>query len=142
MIVTRKMLVLTFVLCCLFLAGVATKVSAQQEEGYGQGQQQEGYGQDMMQQSPGDLEVSDAELDRVASAYIEISRIREDFQESLAEVTDPEEAQLMQEQAGEAMVEAVQDNGLDVQKYNQVMEAAQVDEQLREKLLTRLEQMQ
>lgn len=133
MIVSRKMLVLTFALCCLFLAGAASGVSAQQ---------QEEYGQDMMQQSPGALEVSEAELDRVASAYIEISRIREDFQESLAEVTDPEEAQLMQEQAGEAMVEAVQDNGLDVQKYNQVMEAAQVDEELREKLLSRLEQMQ
>ena len=133
MIFSKKMQLLTFALCCLFLAAAATGVNAQQ---------QEEYGQDMMQQSPESVDVSEAELDRVAGAYIEITNIRESFQESLAEVTDPEEAQLMQEQAGEAMVEAVQDNGLDVQKYNQIMEAAQVDEQLREKLMSRLEQMQ
>ena len=60
---------------------------------------------------------------------------------SLAGVEDPEAAQKMQEQAGNAMVEAVQDTGLDVQTYNEVMQAAQHDEELREKLLSRLEQM-
>ncbi len=134
MFLTRRIQLLTIVLCCLFLVAAAAVVNAEQAGGYEQ--------EMMMEQPPGTVDVSDAELDKVAGAYIQITEIRESFQESLAEVTDPEEAQLLQEQAGEAMVEAVQENGLDVQKYNQVMEAAQADEELREKLLTRLNQMQ
>ncbi len=133
MIFSKKMQFLTSALCCLFFMAAAFSVYAQQEEGYDQ---------QMMQQPPGSVEVTDAELDKVAQAYIKITEIREDFQKSLAEVTDPEEAQQLQEEAGGAMVEAVQETGLDVQKYNEVMEAAQVDEELREKLLSRLEQMQ
>ena len=116
----------------LFLA-MAAVAHAQAE--YGQQQ-------DMMQQPGADIEVSDAQLDKVAMAYLEITEIREGFQESLAGVSDPEKAQQMQEQAGQEMVQAVENNGLDVQTYNQVMEAAQVDEQLREQLMTRMEQMQ
>lgn len=104
---------------------------------------QDGYeGQNMMQQPAGSIEVSDADLDKAANAYMEIAEIRESFQENLAGVSDPEKAQELQEQAGEAMVAAVQNNGLDVQAYNQIMEAAQVDEDLRNKLLSRLEQEQ
>lgn len=116
----------------LILAGAVSGVQAQ--EGY--------YEEEMMQQPDAGIEVSDAELDKVAQAYIDISEIRENFQESLVEVSDPEMAQQLQEQAGEAMVEAVQNNGLDVQTYNEVMEAAQVDEELRQQLLTRLEELQ
>jgi len=129
---TIRMHAFTFALCFLFIAAAASSAGAQQE----------GYGQEMMQQPAGSVEVTEAELDKVVDAYTRIAEIREDFQESLAEVADPEQAQLLQEEAGEAMVEAVQESGLDVQKYNEVMQAAQVDEELREKLLSRLEQMQ
>jgi hypothetical protein len=95
----------------------------------------------MMHQPETEIQVSDSELDKIAQAYKEISVIRQDFEESLAGVEDPEAAQKMQEQAGNAMVEAVQNTGLDVQTYNDVMQAAQHDEELREKLLSRLEQM-
>jgi len=94
-----------------------------------------------MHQPETEIQVSDSELDKVAQAYKEISVIREDFEMSLAGVEDPEAAQKMQEQAGNAMVEAVQNTGLDVQTYKEVMQAAQHDEELREKLLSRLEQM-
>ncbi|WP_045212950.1 DUF4168 domain-containing protein [Desulfonatronovibrio magnus] len=105
--------------------------------------QQEGYQQEGMMQQPGaQINVSEADLDKAAGAYVEITEIRENFQESLAGITDPEQAQELQEQAGEAMVEAVQNNGLDVQQYNEIMEAAQADEELRNKLLGKLEAMQ
>ncbi|MFP4127651.1 MAG: DUF4168 domain-containing protein [Desulfonatronovibrio sp.] len=119
----------------------ASTLSAQDQQGQeGQSQQQ-----DMMQQpdqSAEPIEVSDAELDKVAQAYVQITEIRGEFQETLSDVSDPEKAQQLQEEAGEKMVQAVQDNGLDVQKYNEVMEAAQVDEELREKLLARMEEME
>ncbi|MFP4084433.1 MAG: DUF4168 domain-containing protein [Desulfonatronovibrio sp.] len=129
------------VFCCLFLMATASTLSAQDQQGQeGQSQQQ-----DMMQQpdqSAEPIEVSDAELDKVAQAYVQITEIRGEFQETLSDVSDPEKAQQLQEEAGEKMVQAVQDNGLDVQKYNEVMEAAQVDEELREKLLARMEEME
>lgn len=138
MIVKDKLKLVTITFCCLFLMATASTLSAQDQEG--QSQQQ----QNMMQQpdqSAEPIEVSDAELDKVAQAYVQITEIRGEFQETLSEVSDPEEAQVLQEEAGEKMVEAVQDNGLDVQKYNEVMEAAQVDEELREKLLARMEEL-
>jgi len=110
--------------------------------GVNSGAQQEEYQQDMLQQQDPALEVSEEQLDRVADAYLDVMEIRDDFHKSLSEVTEPEEAQQLQEQAGEAMVEAVHSHGLEVQTYNQVMEAAQVDEDLRNALLERLENRQ
>lgn len=99
--------------------------------------------QQMMQQQPAsEINVSDQELDQIATAYSRIHEIRIELQEKLAEVEDPAAAQQMQQEAGEAMVGAVEDNGLDVQTYNQVMEAVQTDEELREKLSAMLEQKQ
>ena len=123
----------------IFVLGLGLKVHAQQE--YQQEGQQQQYQQDMMQQQAPDVDVSDAELDQVADAYEAVTQVREKFQQELGEVSDPERAQQLQQQAGEEMVEAVEAQGLDVQTYNQVMEAAQVDEELRNKLLERLEGM-
>ncbi len=123
----------------IFVLGLGLKVQAQQE--YQQEGQQQEYQQDMMQQQAPDVDVSDAELDQVADAYEAVTEVRERFQQELGEVSDPERAQQLQQQAGEEMVEAVEAQGLDVQTYNQVMEAAQVDEELRDQLLERLEGM-
>jgi hypothetical protein len=102
-----------------------------------------GQHQQMMQ--PGsDVQVTDADLEKVADAYTKIHEIRIDLQESLAEVSDQETAQQLQEQAGESMIRAVQTSGIDVNTYNQIMQAAQSDPELRktEKLTARLESMQ
>ena len=97
-------------------------------------------GQPMMQQQPGTAtQFSDAELQKVAMAYLEIHEIRMELQESLAGVADPESAQRMQEEAGAAMVEAVQDSGLDVDTYNQVMQEVQVNSKLQEELASKLD---
>lgn len=134
----KQMRIVLSVMFFAFFLTLGTSAIAQ--DGY-EGQAQDGYeGQEMMQQPSESIEVSDADLDKAANAYMEITEIREGFQETLAGVSDPEKAQELQEQAGEAMVEAVENNGLDVQAYNQIMEAAQVDEDLRNKLLSRLEQ--
>jgi predicted exporter len=106
--------------------------------GYAQEQEQQ-----MMQQQPGaEVNVSEQELDQIATAYSKIHEIRIELQENLAEVEDPAQAQQMQQQAGDAMVGAVEDSGLDVETYNQVMEAVQTDEELREQLSAKLEQLQ
>ncbi len=127
----------------MLIMGMGLKAGAQQEyqqEYQPEGQHQE-YQQQMMQQQAPEIELSEQELDKVAEAYKAVTEVREQFQNELGEVTDPERAQELQEQAGQEMVEAVEAQGVDVQTYNQVMEAAQVDEELRNELLERLEGM-
>ncbi len=84
----------------MLVLGLGLKVQAQQEY------QQEGqqYQQDMMQQQAPDVDVSDAELDQVADAYQAVTEVRDQFQQELGEVSDPERAQELQQQAGEEMV--------------------------------------
>lgn len=137
---TKSSIVLSLAAAAMLILGFGLKVQAQQE--YQQEGQQQQYQQEMMQQQAPDVDVSDAELDQVADAYQAVTEVRERFQQELGEVSDPEKAQELQQQAGEEMVEAVEAQGLDVQTYNQVMEAAQVDEELRNQLLERLEGMQ
>ncbi len=116
----------------IFAAGLSTASFAQQEY-------QPEYQPEMMH--PPEVDVTEEELDQVAEAYQEVTQIREKYQMELRDVTDPGEAMELQQQAEREMIEAVEDKGLDVQTYNQVMEAAQVDEELREKLLERLIEM-
>ncbi|WP_169732583.1 DUF4168 domain-containing protein [Desulfonatronum lacustre] len=120
-------------LTCLLVLALSVGVHAQ--TGQAEGQQ-------MMQQPGTTAQFSDAELQKVATAYLEIHEIRMELQETLAGVTDPESAQQMQEQAGAAMVQAVQDSGLDVDTYNQVMQEVQVSTELQEKMASKLDQMQ
>ncbi|WP_291318948.1 DUF4168 domain-containing protein [Desulfonatronospira sp.] len=134
----------------MFVLGMAFKVGAQQEyqPDQQQQQQQQEYQpdqqqqQEMMQQQAPEVNLSDAELDKVAEAYEAVTEVREEFQADLEGIEDPEQAQEMQEEAGEKMVEAVENQGLDVETYNQAMEAAQVDEDLRNELLDRLDMEQ
>ncbi|WP_291318512.1 DUF4168 domain-containing protein [Desulfonatronospira sp.] len=137
---TKSSIVLSLAAAAMLILGFGLKVQAQQE--YQQEGQQQQYQQEMMQQQAPEVDVSDAELDQVADAYQAVTEVRERFQQELGEVSDPEKAQELQQQAGEEMVEAVEAQGLDVQTYNQVMEAAQVDEELRNQLLERLEGIQ
>lgn len=125
-----------FVFTAFMLTGAGSVCAQQQGQGQGQGQGQ----QMMMQQQAPDIDVSEAELKKAAGAYADITKIREEFQQSLSGVSEPEEAQALQEEAGKAMAQAVKDNGLEIKKYNQIMEAAQVDEDLRNKLLALLEE--
>ncbi|SMP67487.1 protein of unknown function [Desulfonatronum zhilinae] len=120
-------------LTCLLVLALSVGVHAQT----GQAEEQQ-----MMQQPGTTAQFSDAELQKVATAYLEIHEIRMELQETLAGVTDPESAQQMQEQAGAAMVQAVQDSGLDVDTYNQVMQEVQVSTELQEKMASKLDQMQ
>ena len=120
-------------LVCLFILGLG---------GFAHAQTGQAEGQPMMQQQGMPTQVSDAELEKVAAAYLEIHEIRMDLQETMAGVSDPESAQQMQEQAGAAMVQAVQDNGLNVDTYNQFMQEVQVNTELQEQLAAKLERMQ
>ncbi len=121
----------------MFVLGLGGKAMAQEE--YQQEYQQEGQQQEMMQQEAPEVDLSDAELDKIAEAYEAVTEVREEFQGELEGMEDPEQAQEVQAEAEEKMVQAVEETGLEVETYNQAMEAAQMDEELRNDLLERLD---
>jgi hypothetical protein len=88
------------------------------------------------QGQPGETQpadVSDAKLEKVASAYVEVTQISKKFQESLQQTEDTTERQELQQEANKEMVQAVEDAGIDVQTYNVVMQQVRKDKELAEK---------
>lgn len=79
-----------------------------------------------MEQQPG-AQVDPQTLDRFVDAFVAVQHIREDFAERLQEVTDESEAQAMQQEAQQEMISAVEENGLNVEQYNEVAMALQSD---------------
>jgi hypothetical protein len=105
---------------------------------------QQGRPEDPWEQQEQDVptEFSDDEIDSVAQAYVDIMELREDYQQRMAAVEDPEAAQEIQMEANQRITEAVEAQGIDVETYNNVITAAQRDEALMDELLERIEGLQ
>ncbi|UCZ57043.1 DUF4168 domain-containing protein [Desulfurispirillum indicum] len=87
-------------------------------------------------------DVSSQEIRQVSEAYVEISAIQQEYQAKLGNVQDPEEAQRLQQQANEEMTQVVLDSGMEVDAYNEIMLMAQMNEELRDRILEKIEQLQ
>ncbi|ADU65140.1 hypothetical protein Selin_0384 [Desulfurispirillum indicum S5] len=87
-------------------------------------------------------DVSSQEIRQVSEAYVEISAIQQEYQAKLGNVQDPEEAQRLQQQANEEMTQVVLDSGMEVDAYNEIMLMAQMNEELRGRILEKIEQLQ
>lgn len=85
---------------------------------------------------------SDEMLDQVAHSYVVVSQIRMALQDALADVDDADRARELQERASEQMVRAVEQTGLAVETYNQVMSELQSDDELRATLQEKVENLQ
>ena len=88
------------------------------------------------------IEYNDEQLERVANAYVSITEIRQDLQDGLTEVADEEQARALQQQAGADMVEAVEETGLAVDEYNEIVEKSQVNGNLRNRLMLMINMQQ
>lgn len=106
----------------------------------GQPQDQQDPWDQQQQGMPNDF--SDEEIEQVAHAYVDIIEIRDEYQEKLMEVDEPEAAQEIQMEANEKITEAVEARGIDVETYNNVITAAQRDETLMDDLLQKIDEIQ
>jgi hypothetical protein len=88
------------------------------------------------------IEYSDEQLENVANAYVSITEIRQELQDGLTEVADEEQARALQQQAGADMVEAVEETGLEVDEYNEIVEESQVNGNLRNRLMLMINMQQ
>ncbi|MFP4452984.1 MAG: DUF4168 domain-containing protein [Desulfobacterales bacterium] len=144
-IITRKKsLTRTFILtaAALSLLLSAPAVFAQdygQQGQQQQGQQQQGQdyggqGQDYGQQQQQQTDFSDEELKQFASAQEDIEDIRADYSKELRNTQDSEKAQSLQSKYQDKMIEAIQGEGLSVEKYNTIIQAVSTDTELKEKV--------
>ena len=72
------------------------------------------------------------ELTEFVEAYIDVQEIQMEMEQALATVQDPEEANQIQQQANEAMADAIEDNDLTVERYSEIVMALNTDDELRQ----------
>lgn len=86
-----------------------------------------------MQQPAQDF--SDETLRSFAVAFLEVDQINKEYTPRLQAAQTPEEQQQLQEEASQQMVSAVENSeGITVQEYTSIMQAAQADPELAQKL--------
>ncbi|RUO66463.1 protein of unknown function [Pseudidiomarina planktonica] len=92
--------------------------------------------QAQMQQGQDVQVISDAMLEKFADAMSEVRNISNKYAEEFQSAEDAEQAQSIQQQAQQEMVEAVNDSGLSPEEYNTIVQRVQQDEELRARLET------
>jgi hypothetical protein len=86
---------------------------------------------------PAPADISEKKLDAAAKAVKNVSTIRDSYEQKLVKAPADQKAKLADE-ASDAMAKAVTDQGLSVEEYTSIIEVAQNDPTVRNKLLQRL----
>lgn len=103
-----------------------------------------GFAQQQQQQPPKQQQqmppVSEGDLDKAANAYVKVGQIQEGIQQELQQAgDDKQKVQELQTKANAAMVKAVEAEGLDAERYNQILQAVRTDKDLSEKFLGKVQ---
>ncbi len=86
---------------------------------------------------PAPTTIPDKKLDAAAAAVKQVSTVKGTFEQKLAQAPAAEKERLVDE-ANDAMEKAVTDQGLSIDEYATILEVAQNDPIVRDKLLQRL----
>lgn len=124
-----KVLGLSVVLAVLLCTGQSLAQEGQQEgqaEGYSQAQE---------------ADFSDNELQKFARSYLQIQDIQQEYSDALSQMSDEQEAQELQEKYTQKMVDVVRQEGLSVEEYNQIGQAMNSSEEVRNKIEGMVEDM-
>jgi hypothetical protein len=81
--------------------------------------------------------IPDNKLDAAAAAAKTVSMIKQDYAQRIAQASDSDKSRLADE-GRQALTKAVTDQGLSVGEYTAIMQVAQNDPAVREKILQRL----
>ena len=117
----RKLTITALMSAMLATAPVASVFAAQQPQQAAAPQAQQ-------------IEVTDSQLKQFAGAQESVNEIRVDAMAKLEKVEDQNQAQEIQQQANQDMVNAVQNSGLSVEDYNLIARAVQSDTNLQSRL--------
>jgi Domain of unknown function (DUF4168) len=81
--------------------------------------------------------IPDQKLDAAAAAIERVASLKEDYQQRIAAAPAPDKERILNEAVG-AMKKAVNDQGLSVEEYDSILEVAQNDPDVREKIRQRI----
>lgn len=82
--------------------------------------------------------IPDQKLDQAAAAIERMSRIKQDYQQRISKESSQAEQEKLADEGNNAMEKAVTDQGLSVQEYSKILEVAQNDPTVREKIIQRI----
>lgn len=89
----------------------------------------------MQDMQPAQQEFTEDTLQSFAVAFLQVDEINKTYTPRLQEAATPEEQQQIQEEASQEMVTAVENaDGITVQEYTSIMQAAQADPDLAQRL--------
>jgi len=87
--------------------------------------------------TPGQAAVSDQQITQAANAMQKVMSLRQAYSQRLTQAAPADQGRIEQE-GQTAMAHAVTDQGLSVQQYNSILQTAQNDPNVRQKLLSRV----
>ena len=80
-------------------------------------------------------QTDDAKLKSFAVAFIEVTKVNQSYRPRIESAGTPEDQQRLRKEAGEKMVEAVNEaDGITVDEYNTIIEQAQADPDLAQRI--------
>jgi hypothetical protein len=87
--------------------------------------------------APSQQEFEEPKLRSFAVAFLEVSKVNQEYQPQLQAATDPQEQKRIRDEAGGKMVEAVENtDGISVEEYSQIIAQAQTDPELAQQINT------
>jgi hypothetical protein len=84
--------------------------------------------------------VSDKKLDAAAAAIKSVASIKQDYQQRMAAAKDASQKEGIAHQAVDALKKAITAQGLSVEEYSSILEVAQNNPDVREKIIQRIRQ--
>lgn len=87
--------------------------------------------------APSGQEFDEPKLRSFAVAFLEVSKVNQEYQPRLQATTDPQEQERIRDEASGKMVEAVENTGgITVDEYSQIIATAQTDPDLAQQINT------
>jgi hypothetical protein len=85
-------------------------------------------------------ELSQGQIENFAGAALDVQQVEQDFNAEMQAVQDAEEIERLHQQAQQQAQQAIEDNGLSVDEYNAIAQAAHQDPQLYAMIVEVMEQ--
>jgi Domain of unknown function (DUF4168) len=110
---------------------VHSETEAEREKSMAKGNSRSQRGEAALQSS----DVSDQTVSQVGKAAVEILKLRQSLEENMATAQTEEERETLTTSVEMAAVRAIDEQGLTVEEYNEVLAAARSDQELEERVL-------
>lgn len=128
----RKILCLAAALPLALALAAAPAVAQEAQEGF----------QQQQREVPPPPDLSDERLEVVAKASVDVSEVQRELQGRLEQAATPEEAQELQAEANEEILQTLEAHEVSVDEYTEVMNATQNHASFRERFLAAVDRVQ